>query len=183
MAAATNPTDVGSGTLVDIFESRAAALLSRVTVCRRENLIEALRTVIEDPAEDVRVSKDLRDLLPELSIVGTSTSKEPQCALTRGRLGIASTGSVALSEPSRGERSPMQLTEHHVIVLPEEAIVPTVADSASYLRESIRNDGRYITFATGPSRTADIERILTVGAHGPRRVDVVVVRNWVPGSD
>ncbi len=55
-------------------------------------------------------------------------------------------------------------------------MVTTMADGYSILREKHgENWPSFISFITGPSRTADIERVLVLGAHGPKKLTVILV--------
>jgi len=85
---------------------------------------------------------------------------------------IADTGTLAQDATDPRRRLPSMLTETHVAIFPTSALVPDLATLFGKL------DPRrmpYLTFITGPSRTADIERVLTIGVHGPQRLVVVAV--------
>ena len=83
-------------------------------------------------------------------------------------LAVAETGSMVLSEPTLADRSVGMLTVAQAIVCPTGALVPTLDEAVTPLREiALRRGGSFATFVTGPSRTADIERVLTVGVQGP----------------
>ena len=68
------------------------------------------------------------------------------------------------------------LPETTVFILNAADIVPHLADIAPFLR-SRQADGRvsYTSFITGPSRTADIERVSAIGVHGPLAVQIILV--------
>jgi ribonuclease G len=68
------------------------------------------------------------------------------------------------------------LPETTVFILKAEDVVPHLADIAPFLR-SRQADGRvsYTSFITGPSRTADIERVSAIGVHGPLAVQILLV--------
>ena len=85
--------------------------------------------------------------------------------------GLADTGTVVQDATDPALRLVSTLPEIHVALLPADRILPGLADVLPKL-----DPGRspYISFVTGPSRTADIERVLTIGAHGPVRLVVVV---------
>ena len=60
----------------------------------------------------------------------------------------------------------------HVPVVPTDAIQPDMASALARIHPS---QSGYISMITGPSRTADIERVLTIGVHGPARLVIVFV--------
>jgi L-lactate dehydrogenase complex protein LldG len=67
------------------------------------------------------------------------------------------------------------LPDTHICVLPKSRIVATMEDAFALVREEIGQPPRSMFFVSGPSRTADIEQTLVIGAHGPYRVHVVLV--------
>ena len=89
---------------------------------------------------------------------------------------VAQTGSVLVSSATCGGRALSILPPVHVVVATIDQLVATLADGLQDARN--RHAGRLpsmISFITGPSRTGDIERILVLGAHGPRELFVVLV--------
>jgi len=66
------------------------------------------------------------------------------------------------------------LPETHVAVVRMSRIVPGMEEAWRLLREELREPPRAVTFISGPSRTADIEQTVTLGAHGPYRVHVIL---------
>ena len=88
---------------------------------------------------------------------------------------IAETGSVILSEPRVDSRSVTLMTETLIVVCPLAALMPSLDEAAGVLRTISAGGASYATFVTGPSRTADIERQLTVGVQGPSAFHVVLV--------
>jgi L-lactate dehydrogenase complex protein LldG len=105
-----------------------------------------------------------------------SETRDSPFGLSMGRLAIAETGSVLLSEPTLEDRSIGMLTLAHATICPTAALVATLADAAPLIRElSLAQSGAFSTLVTGPSRTADIERVLTVGVQGPGKVMTLFV--------
>jgi L-lactate dehydrogenase complex protein LldG len=89
---------------------------------------------------------------------------------------IAQTGSVLVTSRSSGGRALSVLPPHHVVVATREQLVPDLPAAFELLRR--KYEGEFpstISFITGPSRTGDIERILVLGAHGPKRLNVVLI--------
>ena len=86
---------------------------------------------------------------------------------------VAQTGSVLVTGRSAGGRALSVLPPHHVVVATREQLVADLPGAYALLRERYAADWpSFISFITGPSRTGDIERILVLGAHGPKRVTV-----------
>ena len=89
---------------------------------------------------------------------------------------VAQTGSVLVSSATCGGRALSVLPHVHVVVATAEQVVPTLGDALHVVRE--RHAGHapsMLSFITGPSRTGDIERILVLGAHGPRELIILLV--------
>lgn len=89
---------------------------------------------------------------------------------------IAQTGSVLLTTRSGGGRALSVLPPHHVVLARREQLVPDLPAAYKSLHHTYGPAGwpSMITLITGPSRTGDIERILVLGAHGPKKLTVIV---------
>lgn len=88
---------------------------------------------------------------------------------------IAETGTSILAEPRLESRSVTLMTECLIVVCPRAALMPSLTEAGSVLRHISRRGSSYATFVTGPSRTADIERQLTVGVQGPGEFHVILI--------
>jgi L-lactate dehydrogenase complex protein LldG len=85
---------------------------------------------------------------------------------------IAATGTLAQSAAGVEQRLVSTLPRVHVALLDSKRIVPTLG---ALLTKLGPRDTPYLALITGPSRTADIERVLTIGVHGPARLFVLLV--------
>ncbi|HBA87893.1 MAG TPA: lactate utilization protein [Geobacter sp.] len=85
---------------------------------------------------------------------------------------VADTGSLVQDQGAVDQRLVSALTEIHIALVPSANIVP---DKLSLFTRISPKTSRYIAFITGPSRTADIERVLTIGVHGPERLVIIFV--------
>jgi len=87
---------------------------------------------------------------------------------------VAQTGSVVLTSRSAGGRALSVLPPHHVVIARREQLVPDLPAAFELLQRKCAPDfPSMISFVTGPSRTGDIERILVLGAHGPKKLTVL----------
>ena len=89
---------------------------------------------------------------------------------------VAQTGSILVSSRTCGGRALTILPHVHVVVATVEQVVATLGEAIQGVRD--RHGGRMpsmLSFITGPSRTGDIERILVLGAHGPKELIVILV--------
>jgi L-lactate dehydrogenase complex protein LldG len=103
--------------------------------------------------------------------VTREAAAESRVGVSEMEWGLADTGTVVQDATDPALRLVSTLPEVHVALLPESRILGSLADVLPKLDPRIAS---YISFVTGPSRTADIERVLTIGAHGPVRLVIVV---------
>ena len=98
-------------------------------------------------------------------------------AVSAAFAGVAETGTLALVSGPDNPTTLNFLAENHIILLPREAIEADYESVFAKLRAIYGKGGapRALNFITGPSRSADIEQTLLLGAHGPRRLHIVVV--------
>jgi L-lactate dehydrogenase complex protein LldG len=89
---------------------------------------------------------------------------------------IAQTGTILLTARSAGGRALSVLPPHHVVLARRDQLVPDLPEAFALLKKKYApNYPSFISLITGPSRTGDIERILVLGAHGPKKLTVFLV--------
>ena len=99
--------------------------------------------------------------------IGTAT-----LGVTAVDVAIAATGSLVLAHGAGRPRSASLTVEHHVALLPVTRIVNSLEAAVAHVDwEGTSN----VVAITGPSRTGDIESILTLGVHGPRHLTIVLI--------
>ena len=95
--------------------------------------------------------------------------------ITAAFVGIAETGTLMLLSGPETPATVSLLPETHISVLESGRIVATMEQAWDRLRAERGGLPRAVNFVSGPSRTADIEQTVTLGAHGPYRVLIIIV--------
>lgn len=148
---------------------------------------EALRTVLASvPSGEIYVQdapllrRVLGDVREERAVRWSNSvppSESSQATITGAECLIASSGSILVASSAAG-RGASVVAPVHVVVASEAQLVPDLASALARVKERgllERNSALFLI--TGSSRTADIEKILVLGAHGPRRLVVILVRH------
>jgi L-lactate dehydrogenase complex protein LldG len=81
---------------------------------------------------------------------------------------------VAVDEPAV-DRGACFLAERLWLLVPEREMVATLDQGMQRMHALVRGGSRHPLLMSGPSRTADIERVLTIGVHGPRRLVILAI--------
>lgn len=89
---------------------------------------------------------------------------------------IAETATLVLLSGPDTPATVSLLPETHIAIVPASRIVPAMEDAWHLLRAEADGLPRAVNFISGPSRTGDIEQTMVLGAHGPYRVHVVLVK-------
>lgn len=110
------------------------------------------------------------------------TGAQAKKALGNAAIGVTSAialvarhGTILTAAPTQGGRLLCSLPDHHIVLARLSQLVPDLNEGYGLLRERFRDAWpSFVTTITGPSRTADIEKILVLGAHGPRELTVII---------
>jgi len=89
---------------------------------------------------------------------------------------VAETGSLLLCSSPETPAALSLLPETHIAILPAGRIVAGMEEAWDLVRGEFRELPRAVNFISGPSRTGDIEQTIVLGAHGPYRVHIIIVR-------
>ena len=122
---------------------------------------------------------DLPWLEAGLNIEARPARDRDLVGITGAFCAIAETGTLLLLGGELTPASTSLLPETHAAIVHPHRIVATMEDAWELLRREFGTPPRTVNFISGPSRTADIEQTVTLGAHGPYRVLVVLVQSAI----
>jgi len=160
----------------EVVEARSpdAALAAIARILKEESIGHEGRTAVwpDGPLRSRFHPELLVQMLPGLALdVTRETAAAAHLGITEFDCGAASTGTLVQDASAAALRLASTLPPVHVALLPAGAIV---ADAGAALRRFDPARAAFLALVTGPSRTADIERVLTIGVHGPQRLVIVV---------
>jgi L-lactate dehydrogenase complex protein LldG len=182
VAKSAGPRPQPDADLVAAFRARSEALAS--TVDQVTGLAEVPRAVAAYLAEHKLPARAV--CVPDLAGLdwrGAGIDVEARGAVDHDLVGItgcfraiAETGTLMLCTGAATPATVSLLPETHIAVVPASAIVNGMEEGWAAARAEFGQMPRAVNFISGPSRTGDIEQTIVLGAHGPYRVHVVIVR-------
>ena len=159
------------------FAEVARAAGSVVETTQRDGLAARIRdlssnatrvlSTIPALASSIDIPRDLHDLA------------ELEMFVAEGRVGVAECGALWVAPEGSAARAALFLAAHVVLVVACEAIVHDLHEA--YERIDI-GTAPFGVFVAGPSKTADIEQALVIGAHGPKNLTVLLLDRSVNGE-
>jgi L-lactate dehydrogenase complex protein LldG len=170
------------GSLVDAFRENAEKVNAEVTLFRQPaELISFLKSMIleNDWKEIVCPEKKIRDLLKTWGFEQAcreSVTEDCDVAITGCEHLIGNLGSVLVSSAQAGSRQLFVYPPVHLVVADSSQLVETLEEGYRKTLEKYNHTlPSMITTITGPSRTADIEKTLVLGAHGPKKLHIFIL--------
>jgi L-lactate dehydrogenase complex protein LldG len=182
--------DLEPAARVELFIRMAEGV--QASVVRVKSAAEVPGAVADYLAEKNLPSKLV--MTPDPRFEGIPWADRPLLEIRRGRAedgdvtgitacvaGVAETGTLMLTS---GPESPTRnnfLPDHHLVIMRRDQVIATYEDAFDRLRALSKEAGggklppRTVNFITGPSRTADIEQKIELGAHGPRRLHIILI--------
>ena len=103
--------------------------------------------------------------------------------LTPADCAIAETGTIVLDSAAEDMRIATMLSEIHVACVAASRIKANAMEAAEFLDGRLKSAPCYTAFITGASRTADIERVLTIGVHGPQELHILITEEDITEED
>lgn len=188
-AAETRLRDHPRGPQPELSESgieRFAARLERAaaTVTRAQDPAAVVAQVVAYLEEQriepaiVTAPHRLLDALPwseGITAVQRPVQDDDSTVLTVAFAGVAETGSLVMLSRPETPTGFNFLPDNYLCVIQTSRIVDHLEDVWTWVREESGGMPRSLNFITGPSRTADVEQTIQLGAHGPRRLHAILL--------
>ena len=168
---------------VENFSARAQAVSATVVrIAKMGDLPDAVSDYLagQNLPSDILISVDPRfdpvpwDSRPTLTTRRGAPAKSDQVMLSHAQAAIAETGSLVMAGDAHNPYMASFVPETAIVVVPKNRIGGGLETAWEDLGED-KAMTRALTFVTGPSRTGDIALQIELGAHGPRRVHIVIV--------
>ncbi|MEP7257556.1 MAG: lactate utilization protein [Flavitalea sp.] len=163
------------------FAEQFSKLLGKFMYCAdREELASALKALIAQRKwEKIYVQDEgLKKALPPgfFNAPGADDLENADASITLCESLVARTGSIVLSSASKNGRTASVYAPVHICIAYTHQLVYDIKEALQGIKENYPGKlPSMISFATGPSRTADIEKTLVVGVHGPKEVYVFLL--------
>ncbi|MEI6703357.1 MAG: lactate utilization protein [Deltaproteobacteria bacterium] len=166
----------GVGSEVYRFKTKIEALDFIIQFLRKEGVVDAPHAYAlwaEGPFLSGIDRTALKDNLPGLKFeVTRQLAADSLVGISEVGYALKDTGSLVTDQTEVGQRLVSTLSAIHVAIIGTDNILDGKTDVFKIINPG---NSKYIAFITGPSRTADIERVLTIGVHGPKRLVIIFV--------
>ncbi|MEO8563549.1 MAG: LUD domain-containing protein [bacterium] len=156
--------------MLDAFVDASTAAGAAVVLGERRDIARLVTGGVADAANVLSTVSEVRATVELASDPHALDSLE--LFVCSGTLGVAENGAIWLATSDMMQRAALFLATHVAIVVDAASIVPTLHEA--YARIDIRAHP-FGVFVAGPSKTADIEQSLVIGAHGPKELTVIVI--------
>ena len=170
------------GDLADRFTERLGAVSGIVV---RVDSLAAVPPVVSAhldkyglPPELVMAPAPLLEEIPWPNTLGIRRGRsdgKDLVSVTGAFAGVAETGTLVLASGPEAPTTLNFLPDDHIVILRRSRLVRYLEEAWALLREELGGMPRTVNCITGPSKTADVEQVIQEGAHGPRRLLVVLV--------
>ncbi|NOT73875.1 MAG: LUD domain-containing protein [Cyclobacteriaceae bacterium] len=139
------------------------------------NIAEARENILNTHGEQQRIVDRISSITSQdIESEDALSLEKIEVGIIEGQVGVAENGAIWVDQANTGHRALPFICQHLCIVLETSRIVPTMHEAYSLI--NVKKEG-FGTFIAGPSKTADIEQALVIGAHGPRSLTVFLLKN------
>lgn len=141
-----------------------------------ESYDEIKKLIYENFDVKKRVVTTLTQLSESIELISDSvdpsTYEDVELAIIQGHFAVAENGAIWLTDNIMGQRVIPYICQHLAVVVSAESIVPSLHEAYEIIGKGEYGFGGFIS---GPSKTADIEQALVLGAHGPLTMTVFIL--------
>jgi len=165
------------------FATRDAALVGLIEFLQGEGMADSPRTTAlwaDCSFLDGMDREALQGIAGLKFEVTRELAAEARFGISQMEWALADTGTLVQNSTAIEQRLVSSLSTIHIALVPTAGILP---DMPALLSRVHPKDCAYLAMITGPSRTADIERVLTIGVHGPGRLVILFVDELGGGSN
>lgn len=172
---------------VELFREQAEAVQATVTnVAKTDDVPAAVSNYLRNQnlpqtirhGDDPLINKlPWQKKTPTLELNKGIADPKDEVSLSHATAGVAETGTLVLTSGSDNPTTLNFLPENHIVVIKADEICGSYEDAWAHLRkrDGERTLPRTVNMVTGPSRTGDIEQRIELGAHGPRRLHIIII--------
>lgn len=164
-----------------IFAEEFTKLLGKFAFCisKSDMKLQLQKLIAEKKWENLYcVERDLLKIFEQDQsfVFNKSTLADSDAAITSCKFLVARTGSIVMTSDQQSGRTVSAYAPVHICIAYINQLVYDTRDALKLLKNVYGNNlPSFITFAAGPSRTADIEKTLVVGVHGPKEVYLFLI--------
>ena len=179
-----------SSALIELFKTRAEAVSAQfehwatraeaiariIELLRKEGIADQPQSYAVcaacpaiTPADQAHLSAEVPGLRFDVT---RELAAEAKVGISQLEWALANTGTLVQAADAPAARLVSMLPLLHIALVSTKAVLP---DLPAVLERIDPRRSAYLSFITGPSRTADIERVLTIGVHGPERLIILMV--------
>ncbi|MFZ4775125.1 MAG: LutC/YkgG family protein [Terrimicrobiaceae bacterium] len=155
--------------------ANAAAVVEELALLARENAWKSVGSHQFDLGNEAVAGLGI-PVLPTDQAYDTAALERCDAGVSGCDCLVAQTGGIMVTSASAGGRALSVLPPHHVVIASTSQLLGDLAEAFALLRKTYGEPPAFVSFITGPSRTGDIERILVLGAHGPKKLTVLLVQ-------
>lgn len=166
----------GVGAEVHRFKTKTEALDFIVPFLQKEGVADAPQAYAlwaDGPFLSGVDRAPLMDKVPGLKFeVNRQLAADSLVGISEVGYALTDTGSLVTDQTAIDQRLVSTLSSIHIAIIGTDRILD---GKPAVFKKINPGNSKYIAFITGPSRTADIERVLTIGVHGPKRLVIIFV--------
>ncbi len=169
-----NPEETDASFIIEKFSSTATTIGSKLFMVKDLEEVKAMITKQFQEGRIVTTLPELSDIAETnlKTILDPHTLENIELLIMRAHFGVAENSAVWITEDLMQQRAAPFICQHLAVILNAADIVPTMHEAYNRIGSV---DYGFAAFIAGPSKTADIEQSLVLGAHGPRSMTLFVV--------